>query len=155
MKINQFTRIHGQKVIFVPYEACHVSKYHGWLMSDELQKLTGSEPLTLQQEYDMQKSWREDDNKVSYQGKGLGKESLLIMILYGSQKLHMKRVTAKIGLMNIPSIQLFTQVGFSEISRSDVFQEVTYELVLSPTVIEWFQTEVGNFVVKEGENNQT
>ena len=31
-------------------------------MSDELQKLTGSEPLTLQQEYDMQKSWREDDN---------------------------------------------------------------------------------------------
>jgi len=43
----------------------------------------------------------------------------------------------------------------SQISRSDVFQEVTYELVLSPTVIEWFQTEVGNFVVKEGENNQT
>ena len=33
----------------------------------------------------------------------------------------MNRVTAKIGLMNIPSIQLFTKVGFSEVCAVDLF----------------------------------
>lgn len=32
------------------------------MKSAELQQLTASEPLTLEQEYDMQKSWREDDD---------------------------------------------------------------------------------------------
>lgn len=30
------------------------------MKSPELQQLTASEPLTLEQEYDMQRSWRED-----------------------------------------------------------------------------------------------
>lgn len=37
-------------------------RYHEWMKSPELQQLTASEPLTLEQEYDMQKSWREDDD---------------------------------------------------------------------------------------------
>lgn len=32
------------------------------MKSKELQRLTASEPLTLQQEYDMQKSWHTDDD---------------------------------------------------------------------------------------------
>ena len=32
------------------------------MKSKELQELTASEPLTLEQEYEMQKSWREDDD---------------------------------------------------------------------------------------------
>ncbi len=32
------------------------------MCSPELQKLTASEPLTLEQEYDMQRCWREDDD---------------------------------------------------------------------------------------------
>lgn len=32
------------------------------MKSPELQQLTASEPLTLEQEFDMQRSWREDDD---------------------------------------------------------------------------------------------
>ena len=35
------------------------------MASPELQKLTASEPLTLEEEYDMQRSWREDNDSES------------------------------------------------------------------------------------------
>lgn len=62
MKINQNVKIVGEKVILVPYEAKHVEKYHKWMESEELQKLTASERLSLQQEYEMQENWREDED---------------------------------------------------------------------------------------------
>ncbi|KAJ7427497.1 N-acetyltransferase 9 [Willisornis vidua] len=60
MKINQDTVLQGQKVTLVPYTAAHVPRYHEWMQSEELQRLTASEPLSLEQEYEMQHSWRED-----------------------------------------------------------------------------------------------
>uniref|UniRef100_A0A336KZZ8 CSON002218 protein n=1 Tax=Culicoides sonorensis TaxID=179676 RepID=A0A336KZZ8_CULSO len=66
MKINQNVKIVGQKVILVPYESKHVEKYHKWMESEELQKLTASERLTLEQEYDMQRSWRDDEDKCTF-----------------------------------------------------------------------------------------
>lgn len=38
------------------------------MKSPELQQLTASEPLTLDQEYDMQRSWREDDDSKGSPG---------------------------------------------------------------------------------------
>ena len=78
MLINKNTTIIGQKTILVPYTVEHVQKYcvtvtyatvskqccryHNWMQSEELQKLTASEPLTLDEEYQMQKSWMMDEN---------------------------------------------------------------------------------------------
>ena len=39
-------------------------RYHEWMKSPELQLLTASEPLSLEQEYEMQRSWREDNDSM-------------------------------------------------------------------------------------------
>ncbi|XP_071756786.1 alpha/beta-tubulin-N-acetyltransferase 9 [Centroberyx gerrardi] len=66
MRINENTLLEGEKVVLVPYNADHVPRYHEWMKSPELQQLTSSEPLTLDQEYDMQTSWREDSDKCTF-----------------------------------------------------------------------------------------
>uniref|UniRef100_A0A8D0F8P1 Alpha/beta-tubulin-N-acetyltransferase 9 n=4 Tax=Strigidae TaxID=30459 RepID=A0A8D0F8P1_STROC len=66
MKINQNTVLQGQRVTLVPYTAAHVPRYHEWMQSEELQRLTASEPLSLEQEYEMQRSWRDDADKCTF-----------------------------------------------------------------------------------------
>ena len=64
MRQNWETQIRGNNITLVPYTEKHVNKYHEWMKSEELQHLTGSEPLSLQEEFEMQKSWRDDPDKV-------------------------------------------------------------------------------------------
>ncbi|NXC29046.1 NAT9 acetyltransferase, partial [Campylorhamphus procurvoides] len=84
MKINQDTVLRGQKVTLVPYTAAHVPRYHEWMQSEELQRLTASEPLSLEQEYEMQRSWREDPDKCTFivldtaQWPGQAEESCMV-----------------------------------------------------------------------------
>ncbi|XP_025135252.3 N-acetyltransferase 9 isoform X5 [Bubalus bubalis] len=66
MRLNQNTLLLGKKVVLVPYTSEHVPRYHEWMKSEELQRLTASEPLTLEQEYAMQRSWREDVDKCTF-----------------------------------------------------------------------------------------
>lgn len=37
-------------------------RYHEWMKNEELLELTASEPLTLEEEYEMQRSWYEDND---------------------------------------------------------------------------------------------
>ena len=66
MRKNWETQIRGNNVTLVPYTEKHVKKYHEWMKNENLQHLTGSEPLSLQEEYDMQKTWRDDSDKVFF-----------------------------------------------------------------------------------------
>uniref|UniRef100_A0A8D0L7D4 Alpha/beta-tubulin-N-acetyltransferase 9 n=1 Tax=Sphenodon punctatus TaxID=8508 RepID=A0A8D0L7D4_SPHPU len=66
MRINQNTVLQGKRVTLVPYTSAHVPRYHEWMKSEELQRLTASEPLSLAQEYEMQRSWREDADKCTF-----------------------------------------------------------------------------------------
>ncbi|XP_075225450.1 microtubule-associated Nat9 isoform X2 [Lycorma delicatula] len=66
MRKNSKTKIVGCKVVLVPYRESHVKRYNQWMQSKELQELTASDPLTEEEEYQMQKSWLYDENKCTF-----------------------------------------------------------------------------------------
>ncbi|KAH9920553.1 acyl-CoA N-acyltransferase [Epithele typhae] len=83
MKANEKTMIVHPDVVLVPYMKEHVEvlllvyvlsalrftgpqKYHEWMSDPELRELTASEPLTLEEEYEMQRKWRDDDDKLTF-----------------------------------------------------------------------------------------
>ncbi|KAJ9606438.1 hypothetical protein H2200_009399 [Cladophialophora chaetospira] len=66
MLINYQTCVSTQKVALVPYAAHHVPKYHEWMKDPDIQEATASEPLTLEEEYAMQRSWRKHGNKLTF-----------------------------------------------------------------------------------------
>ncbi|KZL81626.1 methionyl-trna synthetase [Colletotrichum incanum] len=55
-----------RRVTLVPYEARHVEQYHGWMSDPDIQEATASEPLTLEEEYENQQSWRTSHDKLTF-----------------------------------------------------------------------------------------
>lgn len=66
MRINACSCVHTSRLLLVPYEPRHVPRYHAWMQSAELRRLTASEALSLEEEYDMQRAWREDSDKLTF-----------------------------------------------------------------------------------------
>ncbi|EIW84121.1 hypothetical protein CONPUDRAFT_151165 [Coniophora puteana RWD-64-598 SS2] len=56
----------GERVVLVPYKPEHVETYHRWMLDEDLRELTASEPLTLEEEYEMQTKWRNDPDKLTF-----------------------------------------------------------------------------------------
>ncbi|EAL18729.1 hypothetical protein CNBI3150 [Cryptococcus deneoformans B-3501A] len=66
MRLNENTVLFGDRVILVPYRAEHVPTYHEWMKSSELLELTASEPLSYEEELDMQRKWHIDEDKLTF-----------------------------------------------------------------------------------------
>lgn len=62
-------------MVLVPYMREHVPRYHAWMQDPALLVATGSEPLSLDQEYEMHLSWTRDPNST------LPSPTLLILVL--------------------------------------------------------------------------
>jgi Acetyltransferase (GNAT) domain len=66
MLLNYETVIVGEKCVLVPYRPEHVIQYHSWMQDPALLEATASEPLSLEQEYEMQRTWRDDEAKCTF-----------------------------------------------------------------------------------------
>uniref|UniRef100_A0A915K343 N-acetyltransferase domain-containing protein n=1 Tax=Romanomermis culicivorax TaxID=13658 RepID=A0A915K343_ROMCU len=183
MKENQSICLTGTNVVLVPYRDYHVPQYHAWMSDPEIREATGSEPLTLSEEYEMQKRWAVDQDKCTFiilskcrpidqspgissmigdvnlflfteeddsntvvgrrfaeieimiaeadfRGRGLGKESVALMMQYGFAKLELNKFSVKINEENEASQKMFQNFGFREESYSKVFRQHTMGLVV-------------------------
>ena len=52
--------------MLAPYRRHFVKRYHEWMQDDKLLESTCSEKLTLEEEYKMQESWRDDEKKCTF-----------------------------------------------------------------------------------------
>ncbi|CAL00714.1 uncharacterized protein An04g02270 [Aspergillus niger] len=66
MLLNAKTAISTSTVLLVPYSKWHVPRYHEWMKDEEIQEATASEPLSIEEEYAMQQSWRQDPDKLTF-----------------------------------------------------------------------------------------
>lgn len=202
MKKNANTRIVGQTLVLVPYKKKHVPRYHDWMKTEELQHLTGSEPLSLEEEFEMQKKWLEDNDKCtfiildkelyettkdeikamigdanlffndpddpciaelsimiaepSFRQKHRGKLAVTLLLLYGIDQLKVHLYRVKIKLDNDKSIRMFEKLGFEEVSRSEVFQEVTLEKSVNDDWSRLLKSLISNVMIYEDyELNET
>jgi len=73
------------------------------MKSEDLQKLTASEPLSLEEEYQMQQEWREDENsKLSHYAFLL---SVIVLSIYWAHTLSVKTLIISL----IPFFQFFIE----------------------------------------------
>ncbi|KAJ4751300.1 N-acetyltransferase 9-like protein [Rhynchospora pubera] len=159
-KAEQARSLIGEKAVLVPYMREHVPRYHQWMQDPALLLATGSEPLTLDQEYQMHLSWTTDPNKHTFivldkeliqgdfvpgnphveamvgdvnicmndpsdphlaeveimiaesqsRGKGLGEESVLLMMEFAVEFYSIQTFCVKIGESNTSSLKLFRKL---------------------------------------------
>ena len=66
MKHNANLTLVGPSCVLVPYRREHVEVYHGWMCDPGLREATASEPLSLEEEFQMCKSWSDDETKCTF-----------------------------------------------------------------------------------------
>ena len=60
--------------------------------------------------------------------RGIAQEALCMLMSHAASTLSTDRFVAKIGFANEASLALFRKLKFAEVSRCDVFKEITLEL---------------------------
>ncbi|XP_047085084.1 N-acetyltransferase 9-like protein [Lolium rigidum] len=56
----------GERAVLVPYLREHVPRYHEWMQDPALLEATASEPLSLDQEFEVHRSWTLDPLKHTF-----------------------------------------------------------------------------------------
>lgn len=82
-------------------------------------------------------------------GNKCGWEAMILMLLYGITHLGVKEFIVKISYYNQISRDMFTKMGFTELYKTDVFQEVTYGKQVDDLWTYWLKNTVGSFEIKD------
>lgn len=64
MRANANLTLRGAACTLVPYRAEHVPVYHEWMQDPAMLEATASEPLSIEEEYEMQKDWARDEKST-------------------------------------------------------------------------------------------
>ncbi|KAF9234622.1 GNAT domain-containing protein [Melanogaster broomeanus] len=82
--------ITGHKVVLIPSTPDHVEKYYQWMTDPKLLQDTGTDPLTLEEVYDMERGWREDADKLTFIIVANGEGDIASLPLIGDVNLFLK-----------------------------------------------------------------
>lgn len=74
-----------------------------------------------------------------------------MLFCWAATTIHLKKVIARIGYANSASVSLFQKLGFTLESQSDVFQEYTYALLLTPEIMSQLQNETAQCITSNYE----
>ena len=66
MRLNANVVLEGSAVTLVPYRDEHVATYHAWMADPWIREMTASEPLSLREEQEMCREWRELDDRLTF-----------------------------------------------------------------------------------------
>jgi len=65
-------------------------------------------------------------------GKGLSKESLLLLMSYAAAELNASKFVAKISVHNTTSLNLFQSLEYVQVGEINYFEEISMQLQLTP-----------------------
>ncbi|XP_057525953.1 GCN5-related N-acetyltransferase 9 isoform X2 [Amaranthus tricolor] len=143
--------LEGEKVIMVEYMKEHVPKYHQWMQDPTLLSATGSEPLTLDQEYDMQLSWNQDPLKCTY--IILDKQMIVGGFLHGQP--HIEAMVGDVNIyMNDPEDSLFAEIEIMIAEPKIRGKGLGKEAVMMMMAFAVENLGIHTFRAKIGESNQ-
>lgn len=66
MRLNWSTALIGNAVTLRPYRRAHVPTYHAWMSDKALREATASDELSLEEELLNQRSWVDDERKLTF-----------------------------------------------------------------------------------------
>lgn len=140
-----------EKVILVPYMKQHVPKYHQWMQDPALLFATGSEPLTLDQEYHMQLTWTQDPLKCTF--IVLDKQMIVGEFLHGQP--HIEAMVGDVNLyMNDPEDPLFAEIEIMIAEPKSRGKGLGKEAVIMMMAFATENLGIHTFRAKIGESNQ-
>ncbi|KNA20241.1 hypothetical protein SOVF_054120 [Spinacia oleracea] len=143
--------LEGEKVILVPYMKEHVPKYHQWMQDPALLFATGSEPLTLDQEYDMQLSWSQDPLKHTF--IVLDKQMIMGEFVHGQP--HTEAMVGDVNMyMNDPEDPLFGEIEIMIAEPKSRGKGLGKEAVVMMMAFAVENVGIHTFRAKIGESNQ-
>lgn len=111
---------------------------------DEIGSLIGDTNIFFQKNCDTDTLVAEAEIMIAernHRRKGFGWEAMLLMLRYCTENFKIEKFIAKIGNYNTGSISMFSKMGFTKVSQSEVFQEVTMESCVTDTWRNWLRHE--------------
>ncbi|RMD41890.1 hypothetical protein DV735_g3216, partial [Chaetothyriales sp. CBS 134920] len=140
IRIDSHSHSPPSRLALTPYLPVHVPRYHAWMQDPTIRELTASDPLTLAEEYAMQRSWRADADKLTFivyyhhssiDKQGKRNQQLQLQLpseedMVGDVNLNkIEYLRVRIAKDNIPSLKLFQGLGFKRTSAEpNYFGEV-------------------------------